>query len=355
MNKYFKEKLDQLIGIGDDKTITIQIDKYPQYLYKYRDCNSPYNFDMIESQYLWADIPQHFYDPADSLVHLKLLSELPEIQKWLYNHLGELIYYNIPPKGMKKSKNGQTLEKYVDAQKHFLNESGKYDAEKARKIMLIETKKLPKKMQQEVRKAYNHMESEKFEEKIKEVITNVMTKVVNTLRDNVLICCLTERNDNHKMWEDYANQYSGFAVEYDLSKYDNSEDMTQTIARLFPVKYYKRFPKVSWLPFIEEEFYRVFYKKETNIDDNKRCLYNQLFVKKIEYKGEEEWRIVANKNKISFPIISAIYMGYKISANDEAQLTILCKKQNLSLHKQQKNPITGELCFKQILKEGVPV
>lgn len=355
MDKYFDKKLNQLIGIDTDKNESVQINKYPRFLYKYRDCDSIYNFEMIESQYLWADIPQNFYDPADSLVHLKLLTELPEIQKWLYNHLGELIYYSIPPKGMKKSKKGQTLQKYVDAQKHFLDINGNYNAKKARRIMLLETKKLPKKMQQEIKKAYDHMESEEFEKKIEEVVCNVMKKVVNTLRDNVLICCLTERKDNHKMWEGYSNQYSGFVVEYDLSKYDNSSHLTSTIACLFPVKYYKRFPKVSWLPFLEEEFYRVFYKKETNIDMEKRKLYNQLFAKKIEYSGEEEWRIVSSKNKIPFPLISAIYMGYKIDASNEEKLTKLCQKCGLSLHKQQLNPITGELCFKQILKEGVKI
>ena len=186
--EYFDEKLDELIGISSDNTSVIQIEKYPQYLYKYKSCDKKHNFDMIEFQYLWADIPRNFDDPSDSLIHMKILSEYPEIQKWWCDHIGELLYYNLPPKGMQKNKNGQTLKKYVDAQKHFLNEEGKYDAKKAQKTMLLEIKKLPYTMQQEAKKLFKNMESEEFERKMEKAVCGTMDTIVNTLRNNIFIC-----------------------------------------------------------------------------------------------------------------------------------------------------------------------
>ena len=62
-------------------------------------------------------------------------------------------------------------------------------------------------------------------------------------------------------------------------------------------------------------------------------------MKRIEYNGEEEWRIITDKNKISFPVISAIYMGYKIDICHEQKLKELCEKQKLSLYKQYLNTI----------------
>lgn len=343
-----------MIGIDKEST-PVELTQYPHFLYKYRDFNNKFYRDIIENQYLWADIPQSYYDPADSIVHLRLLSELPEIKKWLFNHKGELVYFCIPPKGMAKSKKGQTLKAYKDAQRHFLDANGTYNAKRARKIMLIETKKLPKDMQHQIKKAYEHMGSAEFEKKMEDVICSVINKVSNTLRDNILICCLTERNDNYKMWEGYSDNYTGFVIEFDLRKSINNADVLSTIARMFPLKYYKRFPKISWLPFLQEEFYRVFYGENINIDQEKRKLYKQLFMKRIEYKGEEEWRIIAKSNRMPLPIVSALYMGYRIREEHEKELIELCYNQKLSLYKQQKNPATGELYFKQILKDGTPV
>lgn len=105
MKQHFEKQLDEMV-LADVHARPYtgcfpadNLKHYPAHLYKYRDCNKEHNFTMIEEGYLWADVPANFYDPVDSLVNHKLRSELPAIQKWLYQRLGEILYYCIPPKG----------------------------------------------------------------------------------------------------------------------------------------------------------------------------------------------------------------------------------------------------------------
>ncbi len=162
MKPYFENQLDMLAsenGTQKSGFAVSDIKHYPTHLYKYRTCDNEYNFEMLEQGYLWADIPQNFIDPNDSLVNLKLKSELPAIEKWLYSHLGELLYYSISPKGMKKQKHGQTLQSYKIAQESFFDSLGRYSAKRAKSLMLLETKKLRADQRQQMQKIYDSFES----------------------------------------------------------------------------------------------------------------------------------------------------------------------------------------------------
>lgn len=195
MNEYFEKQLDKLIGINIDKDIDVQIDQYPRCLYKYRDCQER-NFKMIETQNLWAADPNTFYDPQDSLIRLIEFEKDYELQQMIFRHIGEMVYYNIPPKGMRKSKNGQTLKSYRDKQEMFFDEKGRYCAKKAQRAMITEIKKLPHNQQLEIKKAFEEVESEVYRNKLLEIIEDANNKIRNLFRNNLYICCLTKRNDN---------------------------------------------------------------------------------------------------------------------------------------------------------------
>lgn len=346
MKQYFEEKINKIISSYETDICFTKDDlkHYPKHLYKYRDCKNSYNFRMIEEEYLWADIPSNFYDPYDALVYLKLKSELPYIQKWLYDHLGEILYYSIPPKGMKAHKRGQTLQNYLDAQERFKDASGKYNASKAKKLMLLETKKMDPTNRSKLQSVYDKFESPEFEETVIKAIENTLKSVVNSLREKNKVCCLTERYDNQKMWEDYADKYSGFVIKYDLEKACDHIECFAHISKMFPVSYYKRMPKVPLLPFIEKSFYRELYGKDVCINDSANKLFKQLLIKKYDYSSEEEWRIISSENRITFPTVSAIYAGYLISEDNLNSLKSICKEKQISLYKQRIS-LTGDMKF----------
>ncbi len=361
MKQYFEKQLDRMVQADihaetySDCFSVENLKCYPSQLYKYRDCNIEHNFTMVEEGYLWADIPANFDDPFDSLVNHKLKSELPSIQKWLYQRLGEILYFCIPPKGMQDHKKGQSLQAYLDAQKRFMDSAGRYNAQKAKKVMVVETRKLHPINQREIQKVYDKFESPEFEKKMQDSIRDIFLKIVNVLREKNLVCCLTGRKDNQKMWEDYADKYTGFVIEYDLSKIAEQSAPAAVLSRTFPVTYYKRLPKVPLLPFIERAFNKDLYSRDTDIFDAAKKLYKQLLIKKEEYCSEEEWRILSSTKHIEFPIVSAVYMGYKIDDKNAQRLADICERKHIPLYKQEFNLFTGKMLFELVQKEGITV
>ena len=351
LKQYFENVIDNIV-CQQEKLNGLKpgdLQHYPKLLYKYRDGTNDYDFQMLEEQYIWADIPMNFHDPFDALVNLKLKSELPAIQKWLYNHLGELLYYSIQPKGMQPHKNGQTLENYLEAQNRFIDTTGRFNAQKAKSIMILETKKMHPQNRARLQKAYDKFESPEFEKTMQQAIKNTLENVVSSLRKKHMVCCLTERKNNQKMWEDYANIYSGFVIEYNLENCAEYPECYSTISKMFPVSYYKRMPKVPLLPFIEKVFYKELYGKDVSSFDASKKLFKQLLIKKHDYMQEEEWRIISSEHKIKFPFISAIYAGEKISENTFERLKEICIKCGYSLYKQRFT-LTGEINYDLILK-----
>ena len=67
------------------------------------------------------------------------------------------------------------------------------------------------------------------------------------------------------MWEEYADKYAGFVIEYDLALATEQPNASSALARTFPVTYYKRLPKVPLLPFIERSFYKDLYGKDIDV------------------------------------------------------------------------------------------
>ena len=351
VNQYFENQLTALLtNTGHFSEISTEKQMhYPAHLYKYRTCDNGFNFVMIEHEYLWADIPTNFSDPFDSLVNLQLTSELPKIQKWLFSHLGELLYYSIPPKGMPPHKNGQRLSNYIKAQEKFTDKSGRYNAQKAKTVMLLETKKLNPTQRQKTQKMFAKFASPAFESELGCAIKAHLENVVNSLRSENLVCCLTKRKDNLKMWEDYANKYSGFVIEYDIAKAIKNSDCAAVLASTFPVTYYKRLPKVPLLPFIQKSFEKELYCKDLDISEAERQLFKQLLIKKYDYRVEEEWRIISSVNRIPFPCISAIYTGQKIAENNLQKLIAICKKKNITLYRQKINSFRETVDFQIIV------
>lgn len=189
MKKYFEDTFEKMVvaNLGKVKGEMSffdehQLKNYPKFLYKYRDCDKNHNFDMITQGYLWADVPEKFVDPYDSLVHLKFGSELPKIKSWLYERMGEILYYCIPPKGMYPHKNGQTLKSYLSAQEQFLDTSGRYNAKKAQRLMLVELNKLPQSKRQDVQKVFEYFGGEEFQKRLEEArVTKSNSKYMSSL------------------------------------------------------------------------------------------------------------------------------------------------------------------------------
>lgn len=348
MKKYFEDRIadiatNNISKIPLDYFIKNYLKYYPAKVYKYRACNNN-NFKALKQDYLWASLPSNFDDSFDSIINLKLATELPEIRSWILKHSCEVIYYTFPPKGMQPRKRGTTLKKMLEIQDKLVDSQNRITASRIKKLTYLETNRLKKAEKYEVNRIINYLESPEYED----YLYNKLDGIVESLRKTNKVCCVTLTHKNRKMWEDYANKSKGFCIEYDLSRIKNHPECLSSLLHLFPVQYYKRMPKVPLLPYIEYEFNKMIYGKEIDITSTNTKVIKQIFAKHKDYEQENEWRFVSPINEIYLPFVSSVYAGYDISEKNLEKLKIICKNKGVKLYKQERNIAKSEMVYKEI-------
>ena len=127
------------------------------------------------------------------------------------------------------------------------------------------------------------------------------------------IASFTTKHDNRNMWENYADNYSGFCVEYDFSKITETE-IGEDILHIFSIEYYEELPKFEIEEFIDE-YIRMKVENKLNDgwkEDFMMQYYISILSKHIDYRAEEEWRYIGDleqRGEHFFPFINAIYIG----------------------------------------------
>ena len=355
MYKYFDNLIRTLLDVSksiDENAVLRESKSYiPKYLYKYRPCDKK-AFDMLEQEYLWFDMPSTYTDPFDSRVQIGLRYELPQIQEWFEKHIGELVYYRLEPKGMMQNKGKHKLIDYINLQESSIDKNGKFNAKLANKKLALEIKKLSPEGKHQYKKALAYYESEEFKVDCNNIIEKVISGIQDFFRNSKIMVCLTKRNDNSKMWEEYANKFSGFCIEYKIRIDDmKSKECKRLLLNMFPVKYYKRIPRIKLLPFIIRDYQKTFYSREYDIKEEVVKLYKQMLCKRNEYACEEEWRIILNETKarkVDFPYISAVYAGMRISEKNLKRLKAICRRKNIRLYKQRLDRMSNKYVFDEL-------
>lgn len=160
------------------------------------------------------------------------------------------------------------------------------------------------------------------EQEFKERIKDISKQLHNYIGTLFGVSSFTERPDNILMWSHYANKHTGVCVEYDFSHLEK-EDIT---AFLLPVIYTKKRPLLP-------------IKKLTSLigkDGDKASVSDGLYIirylleailsKSLDWKYEEEWRMIGMKSLtanhlLELPIITKIIIGVNTSdKNKEAIL-----------------------------------
>lgn len=346
LKQYFENMLKTMLkknSTSEDVFSAFNASYYPKCLFKYRSCNSKHSFDILENDYLWADSPENFHDPFDSVVNADYEKQLFSIEKAFMTHIIEITYHLLP----EDKKRELSLEDFRKSGNDFLDESGEYRRSFAKKYLSEREKRMSIEERAEWDKIQEYICSSDIIKSGAEAIKVLLKEINNYLRKSVFVCCLSQNGENMKMWEDYADKYSGFVIEYSL---ENSDDtlLKTSLCRTFPVKYYKRIPKFDISEIVEYYIQKKIYGKSMDILNTVTELYRQLLYKKFEYASEEEWRIiVSNKEsqRIEFPFASAVYGGYKISDENLNKLKEICKKKDIPLYKQELDSIGGRFVY----------
>lgn len=314
-------------------------------LYKFRTCEEK-NLKILAQNRIWMSPANSFPDQFDSTINVDFKRNQKELEEWFHANYSVLCF-SFAKKlyeqfGLKIPYSHEDLVEYVNT---CLDSDGNPIVEREEQFLC------------------NHATSEELEQmdiilqqiktlrirftKIEDRLCDDLIKIVDQMRtqtrETMLTYCMTEHFDNHVLWENYAENYSGFCIEYDFSKfYELPFSEYKNLVYLFPMTYRKKKPYFNMVPFTEGVF-RQFISNDSSWQSDPELnaeLNLQLYYKDKEYEFEHEWRFSiknGNNPRQLFPFVGSIYAGKNISSENLKQLFDISKLLNVPLRKQVVN------------------
>ena len=183
------------------------------------------------------------------------------------------------------------------------------------------------------------------------------------IASRLFISCFSEENDSSYLWGNYAENNTGFCIEYDMSQYisrclescDNPNKCSKfhTKYQLVPVIYSLEKPDASSVlsNVIIDDISKKTGKppKQFLFTDNN--IANNLAFYKSDKWQEKEWRLIEWNHTEQYKEYNcliknakptAIYLGTKISEENQTKLIEICKSKNLPCFKAFPNYFSSE-------------
>ena len=140
------------------------------------------------------------------------------------------------------------------------------------------------------------------------------------------ICSLAESKDIDYMWENYANNYSGYCIEYDLADYEFN-------VGVLPVIYQDERQTNIIMQLVGSfigQMITGFSNGQIQADSSH---FIRLFLTKYKkWEYQKEWRFIGYANdKIKSPKIKCIYLGKNISKQNEKEITKFALNHNIEI------------------------
>jgi hypothetical protein len=282
-----------------DAAMQLKLKHLPQSLYKYRAV-SENSLDNLLNDTIWVTNASNFNDPYDCALTLdltdslernlsqKFLGKFPEIMKKFNLNL------NLRQDEIDKLSNSdfkEILDKMVNSVEGKSN-LNKKQLDFLHSLVLNELETY----------SNSHLE---------------MTKDFS--QRGTLVHCFSEVNNSILMWSHYANNHSGFCIEYNFK---NPNIVPFLVEKLHPVKYSNEILDITNF-YLEPNF-------------NKFVSIYAAIIKSKEWNYEKEWRIVFPIGKeisYNYPLFSpeVIYLGSRIKDEDKETLIQIAKKKNISV------------------------
>lgn len=204
------------------------------------------------------------------------------------------------------------------------------------KKKILNTKNIGSTIQQILR---NH--GVKLQKSLVNVLQDKLNSSMSEVKDSVRVVCLSEVYDSILMWSHYAQNHTGFCIEYDFA------ENNMFYKRLYPVKY-------------TTDRYAI--SKADMSHSNTRWIYKTICSKSDVWSYEKEWRIVtANFEKMGlknlegkyvFDLktnIKAFYLGAKIAENFKEEIIKFGKNNNIHVYQMILSPNSYELNAQRII------
>lgn len=147
----------------------------------------------------------------------------------------------------------------------------------------------------------------------------LILKAINA-RKEMGICALSERPDIDDLWERYADNSTGYCVEYEI---ENNERITND---LFPVIYEEEREYGILIALCRNYVNSCMNKMNVELYKRDISQYLRLFITKYEkWSGQKEWRILgSSKEHREAPKIKKIFLGKNISEENYLAIKKFC-------------------------------
>lgn len=311
----------------------------PKQLYRYRSC-SDRSFEALEKEELWFSKASKMNDDYDAMIPYDPDSLKKRIAK----------DYRKASKTLKKLKKNM--------------EKGKLPQDSVTALLSEEVLDRVKKIKPEDLKE----RAEKGKMSTLKDVDNKFPLLAALLRESQKIACFSESITSPLLWGHYAENSTGFALEYDFRQgcYDEGNSDAEQI--LLPVVYAEK-PFGPEKAAAEEYLYRFYHSQlveqngSMNEEQKERArrglgdhdLHTEirlLYRKSKEWKPEKEWRMLCRwrDRKIwledYYPLKkkpTALYLGRNISAGNEDRLRQIAGNLKIPVYKMKINHKTYKL------------
>lgn len=300
-----------------DPAIAMKFDHIPERLYKFYRFDAKYhslrNFDYDQ---VWLLFPEKLNDPFDCVL---TYSNESLLQYQMCSHLDNTI------------KKIEPDFRITNNEREFLKKSDD---------ILRDLVKIVVKQDSNIREE----NVDGFATAVRKLVTEMPQPLVDGVKHSSLLSSFTERVDSILMWSHYAQDHTGFCLEYDLKSLGID---SMTTRMLYPILYRKDLLDVT-------DFIRRSLDNEKRFN-NTIGLYAAI-VKSIEWSYEKEWRLVfpfgvlEQEQAWRVPVPKAVYLGAKIDKSNKKQIIKIAEKKNVPVYQASTDKTSFRLIFNRIDK-----
>lgn len=331
----------------------------PKKLYKYRAFNKK-NLSSLASSQIYLPCANTFPDPFDYTLHFDIQEQSEKIWEFFSSkNVLPKIVYNEMKKALSAShiKANLSLRDVEFVYERYYQKDGTKLSQRFENEIVRRANVNDKIGYRIIIKNMNEF-FDKNSEQTKAISMHIAEQIYDTCqhpRNNNIIYCLTEENDNRPLWENYAKNYTGYCIEYDFSSWEEKPlDVSRLLLGIVPVSYHK-----GRIPFNIDPFFRLAVKQfllnESPTTEERLPLeidiMKQLLRKEAKYSYENEWRLIIESSEaktLLFPFIGAIYLGKDMAPHNEARLLTIAKRLEVPIYKQKMSFYGNELRFEEI-------
>lgn len=275
----------------------LKYENMPEKFYKYRKIDA-YSLENFENDRIWLTTANNYNDPYDCALKLDYDNKYLSIKKEKAIKLFETKLDVVLISEKKKE-----LKECNDLNKFYTILVEKY---KEQKHQDFDTKIIVQKLRGDV-----------FED------SNI--ELTRVAQEYILNCSFSEKNDSILMWSHYANNHTGFCLEYDFKKLGKDNEFTGSLQ---PIIYTDKIFDIT--PYAED------------IGNLNKLIASFITMHKSkEWSYEKEWRysIAQESNAISFSknvqTPTKVILGAKITEENEMKMRDIAKSKGILVEKMK--------------------